>query len=427
MKKDISKTTKTQKQGNATREQLREKKRNLAGLEAAKKRTANRKTRRSEVQQEEVKEGQGNDASQAAEEERAVAALKVGEGKGYTIGIDLGDKRSRYCILDKEGKIVRESSVATRPAALKTVFGKLAGCRIAIEVGTHSPWVSRTLGALGHEVIVANARQLPLIYGSRRKNDKLDAEKLARLARLDATLLKGIRHRGEEGQGELMLIRSRAQLVETRTGLMNMVRGLVKSRGERLAGCTSEGFGVELLKGLDEAAVRALKPVVVLIEQMTETIKGYDKQVEEMGKKHAEIARLDQVSGVGPLIAATYILTIEDPERFGRSRDVGGYLGLVPGQSDSGESQPQKRITKAGDGYLRYLLVQGAHYILGPHGPDTDLRRWGLKLGSSGGDRGKKRAVVAVARKLAILLLVLWKTGASYEPLRNSNKQKLVA
>ncbi len=283
------------------------------------------------------------------------------------------------------------------------------------------------LAALGHEVIVANARQVPLIYKSRRKNDKLDAEKLARLARMDPKLLKGIRHRGAEGQGDLLLIRSRAQWVETRTGLMNMVRGLVKSRGERLAGCTSEGFVVELLEGVDEAAVRALKPVMVLIEQMTEAIKGYDQQVEEMGNKHAEIARLDQVSGVGPLIAATYILTIEDPERFGRSRDVGGYLGLVPGQSDSGESQPQKRITKAGDGYLRYLLVQGAHYILGPHGPDTDLRRWGLKLGSSGGDRGKKRAVVAVARKLAILLLVLWKTGAKYEPLRNSDKQKVAA
>jgi len=412
MKKDISKTTKTQKQGNGKRKQLRETKRNVAGLEIAKKRMAKRKAKQNEVEQE------------VKAEAEAAAKFKAGEGEGYTIGIDIGDKRSRYCILDKEGKILRESSVATLPAGLKTVFSKLAGCRMAMEVGTHSPWMSRLLTALGHEVIVANAREVPLIYKSRRKNDKLDAEKLARLARMDPKLLKGIRHRGAEGQGDLLLIRSRAQLVETRTGLMNMVRGLVKSRGERLPGCTSEGFVVELLEGVDEAAVRALKPVMVLIEQMTEAIKGYDQQVEEMGKKHAEIARLAQVKGVGPLIAATYVLTIEDPERFGRSRDVGGYLGLVPGQSDSGESQPQKRITKAGDGYLRYLLVQGAHYILGPNGPDTDLRRWGQKLGSSGGDRGKKRAVVAVARKLAILLLVLWKTGAKYEPLRNSDKQE---
>src|SRR5882672_940187 len=342
MKKDISKTTKTQKQGNGKRKQLRETKRNVAGLEIAKKRMAKRKAKQNEVEQE-VK-------AEAEAEAEAAAKFKAGEGEGYTIGIDIGDKRSRYCILDKEGKILRESSVATLPAGLKTVFSKLAGCRLAMEVGTHSPWVSRLLTALGHEVIVANAREVPLIYKSRRKNDKLDAEKLARLARMDPKLLKGIRHRGAEGQGDLLLIRARGQVVETRTGLMNMVRGLVKSRGGRLPGCTSEGFVVELLEGVDEAAVRALKPVMVLIEQMTEAIKGYDQQVEEMGKKHAEIARLAQVKGVGPLIAATYVLTIEDPERFGRSRDVGGYLGLVPGQSDSGESQPQKRITKAGDG-----------------------------------------------------------------------------
>ncbi len=184
MKKDISKTTKTQKQGNGKRKQLREAKRNVAGLETAKKRMAKRKAKQSEVEQE------------VKAEEQAAAKFKAGEGEGYTIGIDIGDKRSRYCILDKEGKILRESSVATLPASLKTVFSKLAGCRLAMEVGTHSPWVSRLLTALGHEVIVANAREVPLIYKSGRKNDKLDAEKLARLARLDPKLLKGIRHRG---------------------------------------------------------------------------------------------------------------------------------------------------------------------------------------------------------------------------------------
>jgi transposase len=203
-----------------------------------------------------------------------------------------------------------------------------------------------------------------------------------------------------------------------------MARGLVKSRGDRLPQCTTDGFGEELLEDMDEAVVRALKPVMKLVEQMTETIQEYDQQIEELAKKYPEVARLQQVSGVGPVIATTYVLTLEDPNRFRRSRDVGGHLGLTPGQSDSGESQPQKRITKAGDGYLRSMLVQGAHYILGPHGPDTDLRRWGLKLAGSGGDRGKKRAVVAVARKLAILLLVLWKTGAHYEPLQNSQKQE---
>jgi len=116
----------------------------------------------------------------------------------------------------------------------------------------------------------------------------------------------------------------------------------------------------------------------------------------------------------------SYVLTLDDPKRFRRSRDVGGFLGLRPKQRDSGQSQPQLRITKEGDPYLRKLLVQGAHYILGWRGPDTDLRRWGLKLAARGGKNAKKRAVVAVARKLAVLLHRIWVSGENYEPLRHS-------
>jgi transposase len=135
---------------------------------------------------------------------------------------------------------------------------------------------------------------------------------------------------------------------------------------------------------------------------------------------------LTQVSGVGTLTAMAFVLTIEEPHRFRRSRDVGCYLGLRPKQQDSGERSPQLRITKAGDSYLRKILVSSAHYIIGPFGPDTDLRRWGLKLCERGGKNAKKRAVVAVARKLAVLLHRLWVTGEVYEPLRNA-QAKLAA
>jgi transposase len=418
MKKNISKTTKAQKRRTA-RSKAVCKMKQKGRVKRAKNKVANRERVKNGVEQKATEE---KNSQVVTLEGKAHAKTRAFES--CTIGIDLGDKRSRYCMLNADGQIVRESSVATQREALEKVFGQMGPCRIAIEVGTHSPWVSRKLQELGQEVIVANARQVRLIYNSKRKNDKLDAEKLARLARTDPKLLHGIRHRGAEAQGDLLLIRSRAELVETRTALVNMARGLVKSRGDRLPQCTTDGFGEELLEDMDEAVVRALKPVMKLVEQMTETIQEYDQQIEELAKKYPEVARLQQVSGVGPVIATTYVLTLEDPNRFRRSRDVGGHLGLTPGQSDSGESQPQKRITKAGDGYLRSMLVQGAHYILGPHGPDTDLRRWGLKLAGSGGDRGKKRAVVAVARKLAILLLVLWKTGAHYEPLQNSQKQE---
>ena len=145
--------------------------------------------------------------------------------------------------------------------------------------------------------------------------------------------------------------------------------------------------------------------------------------MEKIAKEvYPEVSLLKQVKGVGTQIALTYVLTIEDPHRFPKSREVGCFLGLRPGRRNSGESEPQKRISKEGDRYLRTMMVQGAHYILGPFGEDSDLRRWGLKLAERGGKNAKKRAVVAVARKLAVLLHRLWVSGEVYEPLRNSQK-----
>jgi transposase len=340
-------------------------------------------------------------------------------GRRVTIGLDLGDRKSKYCVFDGEGYL-KESDVVTESDAMKATFGAMKPCRIALEVGTHSLWVSALLKGLGHEVIVANAREVRAISKSKKKNDKLDARKLARLAHADPQLLSPIKHRGMKAQMDLLKVRARAGLVEARTGLVNMVRGLVKSHGQRIQKCDTDSMSAELLRGLDEGLIEALKPAMRVIEKLTEQIEQYDKQVEELAKKYPETQLLRQVSGVGPLISTAYVLTLEDPERFTKSRHVGGYLGLTPAQRDSGDSQPQLRITKQGDCYVRTLLVQGAQYILGPHGPDSDLRRWGLKLVGGGSKREKRRAVVAVARKLAILLHRLWKTGEIYEPLRNS-------
>ena len=157
------------------------------------------------------------------------------------------------------------------------------------------------------------------------------------------------------------------------------------------------------------------------VASLTEKIHGCDEQIEQIARtKYPETELLKQVSGVGTLIALTFVLTLEDPARFQKSRQVGCYVGLRPKQRDSGESQPQLGISKEGDVYLRKLLVQGAHCILGRRGPDTDLKRWGLKLCARGGRNAKKRALVAVARKLGILLHRLWVTGEVYEPLRSS-------
>ncbi len=343
-----------------------------------------------------------------------------GSRRTDTIGMVLGDKTSRVCVLDKSGDVVQESGVATTKKALAQMFSQRQHCRIAIEVGTHSPWMSRLLKSLGHEVIVANARQVKLISQSSRKNNKLDALMLARLARTDPALLRPIRHRSEEAQKDLMTIRIRAALVESRTGLINAARGLAKATGERLATCDADQMDVEKLEELPADLREKLKPLLEGVESLTEKIKACDRTIEQIARdRYPETKLLRQVSGVGPLIALTFLLTIEDKERFQKSRDVGCYIGLRPKQSESGQRQPELRITKEGDVYLRKLLVQGAHCMMAKRAPDTDLKRWGTKLAGRGGKNARKRAMVAVARKLAILLHHLWATSEVYEPLKN--------
>jgi transposase len=337
-----------------------------------------------------------------------------------TIGMDLGDKSSRYCVLDQAGEVAGEGSVATTRKALTEKFGRLGRTRIAMEVGTHSPWVSRLLAAMGHEVIVANARQVRLISQSTRKDDKLDARMLARLARVDPQLLRPIRHRSEKAQEHLLAIRVRAAMVDARTSLVNAARGFAKASGERLPACDADSLDVETMCALPAGLKERLRPLLEQIESLTAKIQEADQQLEHIARtEYPETRLLRQVSGVGVLIALTFVLTVEDSARFEKSRDVGCYVGLRPKRSESGQSQPELRITKEGDSYLRKMLVQGAHLILGRRGPDTDLKRWGLKLAARGGKNQKKRAVVAVARKLAILLHRLWVTAEVYRPLRS--------
>lgn len=278
------------------------------------------------------------------------------------------------------------------------------------------------MAELGHEVIVAHARNVRLIGESSRKDDRLDARMLARLARLDPRLLSPVQHRSAEAQAHLTVIRARAALVGARTALVNAARGLAKSYGERLRKCGTQQVSRDLAAGFSTELRAALEPLLAEVTSLNQRIGEYDRRIEEIATQvHPEVALLKQVKGVGTLIALTYVLTVGDPHRFRRSRDVGCYLGLRPGRRNSGNSQPQMHISKEGDRYLRTLMVQGAQYILGPFGQDSDLRRWGLKLSERGGNNAKKRAVVAVARKLSVLLHKLWVSGEVYEPLRNSS------
>jgi transposase len=346
-------------------------------------------------------------------------------GAKLTVGIDLGDRYSYLYALDAEGQFREEGRLKTTADALKERFAPMEPALVAIETGTHSPWVSRLLGNLGHEVLVANSRELSLISKSDKKTDKRDAKTLAEVAYARPQLLRPIQPRPLEAQVGLARIRARQSLVEARTKLINHVRGAVKSMGARLPSCSSRSFPQSVREHLPEELKATLAPHLKLIEELSAEIRGHDKAVEYLcEKKHPETEVLRLVPGVGPLTALAFVLVLADPHRFRDSRRVGAYLGLTPRRSDSGDREPQLRITKAGDGLMRKLLVGSAQYILGPFGPDTDLRHFGLQLAHRGGKNAKKRAVVAVARKLAVLLHRLWLTGELYEPLRNAARRK---
>ena len=311
-------------------------------------------------------------------------------------------------------------TIALRRDRLERYFGSLDPCRVALEAGCQSAWVSELIAGCGHEVLVANPWRLALISRSYRKTDKDDAEILARLGRADPALLSPLQHRSQEAQSLLSILRARDGLVRSRTALINQVRGLTKVAGARLLKCTTGAFAKQARPQVPTELLPALGPLLDTIEFLSLRILDYDRSVRNVAKARPATARLCQVAGVGSLTALAFALTIEDPHRFKNRRAVASYLGLVPKRQESGNMQPQLRITKAGNSYMRRLLVGSAQYILGPFGPDTDLRRWGVELMARGGKNAKRRAVVAVARKLSVLLLALWQSGDAYEPLKNA-------
>lgn len=351
----------------------------------------------------------------------AMAAVENTGGGRVTIGLDLGDRSSCWCALGAEGEVIGRGEVISDKQPLEHFFSRIPKSLVAMEVGSHSPWISRLVEKQGHEVVVANARRVKLISESSRKNDAVDAELLARLARADRKLLSPVKHRGVEAQADLVVVRARAQLVELRTQAVNGARGLVKPFGQRLRSCDADSLTRADAGHLDPTIRGTIGRLLGIVEELTKQIDEFDQELERIAKERyeKETAQLRQVSGVGPVTALTFILTLDDPARFKKSRDVGAFLGLRPKSRQSGASEPEMRISKEGDEYLRTLLVQCAQYILSRRGPETDLKRWGQEIAAKGKKKAKKRAVVAVARKLAVLLHRLWVSGEKYEPRRS--------
>ena len=342
----------------------------------------------------------------------------------FYIGIDLGDKNSDVCVLNPAGEVHKEFRIRMNAAAIDEYFAGIGRSRVAIEVGGQSQWVAEVIEKHGHEVHVANTRKVAYIHESDDKDDPGDAYKLAELVHFKPRLLHPVRHRSQALQADLTWIRAREAAVEGRTHLINTVRSLSKGFGERLQRCSTEAFTAKLAEQIPTAIRSAVAPLLEMIDHFNEQIRYYDQMEEHIAReRYGKYTLLSQVDGVGVHTALSYMLTMGDPNRFEKSRQVGAFLGMRPRKKDSGASQPQLGITKAGDEYLRKTLVNCAHYILGPHGRDCDLRRFGQRICERGGKNAKKRAVIAVARKLSVLLHRLWVTGEVYEPLRNSHKK----
>jgi transposase len=332
------------------------------------------------------------------------------------VGVDLGDKFSRYCSLDEGRKIVGVGRFATTRVGLRKEFAGLTPRKIILEAGTHSPWVSGLIAEMGHSPIVVDPRHLALVTKSLKKNDRGDAEILARVGSSDLDLVSEVHHRSQETLEDRSVLRLRDFLVQTRSAAIATLRGIVKPFGARLPACDANSFLKKAISAIPEGLRESTKPVLDVIQQLDEQIASYDRLLKKLAEKYPATQVLQQVTGVGPITSLAFVLTIEDPRRFRYSRRVGSYVGLTPRLRQSGKADPQLRITKAGDHLLRKLLVQCAHHIIGHRGPDCDLRRFGLALALRGGKSAKKRAVVAVARKLAVLLHRLWRTGEVYDP-----------
>jgi transposase len=333
-------------------------------------------------------------------------------------GIDLHSKSSEVAVINEAGKIEEQVRISTTESSLRRWFGGRKPMVICLEAGGQSAWAMRILTSLGHDVVVANPGRVRLIAEATLKNDKVDAITLARLVRADRQLLCPIIHRSAETQRQRGVLRVRRTLMNARTACLNASRGILRSFGYRTPGRKAERLAERLADAsIPEEMVSVVAPLVQLALELDEKIAALDEAVETMGHAYPEVALLRTVPGVGPLVALSFVLCIENPQRFARSRDLAGYLGLRPKMRESASTSHYGGITHQGDIEMRSLLVQAAHGLLRSRA-DSDLKRWANGLAER---IGKNKAVVALARKLAVVMHTMWVRGEPFRPFRKAD------
>ena len=342
-------------------------------------------------------------------------------------GLDISQKTIEIFALKGE-KGVSFGKISNNQKSLTEFFDKVPvsvqSITVALETGTHSAWISRLLEERGYEVVVAHARDLAFIYKGDKKSDRIDAEKLARLARADKKLLHPVQLMDRKRQEDLIAIKARDLLVRQRTNIINSIRGFVRSLGIEDVEYSHETIN-QMYELLPHEVQQNLRGLFEILTAINTSIKNYDKRITKISKDYPETETLQQIKGVGPLIALSFALIISDPNRFS-SRECAAYIGLVPKRDQSGDVDKQLGISKCGNKLLRRLLVQGAQYIMGPFGEDCDLRDFGNRIAQRGGSIARKKAKVAVARKLAITMLALWRNPeVVYEPHFKNNHRRM--
>ena len=344
------------------------------------------------------------------------------------IGLDLGDKSMCFRVVDGEGRVLEEGASTTSSTEIAVFAKRHPGAEVLMEAGGNSPWVQREFCKQGLKAVVTKA---DILCGRRRrKNDPTDAAELAELMRMNSNRIVEVEHKPEDVAVDFVLLKARDTLVKSRTAAINFVRGELKTFGVRIQPMDADCFGRRAAPHVPAELRRALKPMIDEIVGLTARIKSYEKNIKKaVATTYPQAKRfVDEVYGVSDVVALAFVLTIFNPERFRRARDVGPYLGLEPKERSSGTIKPQLGVSKAGNPFMRKLLVQSAHFLLGGFAVNEersgDLREWGMSLKRRGGKAAKKRAAVAVARKLAVAMLASWKSETPWDPRYASKRKK---
>jgi transposase len=330
-------------------------------------------------------------------------------------GLDLGKKSSHFCVMNEKKEILLEGKVSNRADKLFEVFGHLEPMRIVIEASSKAFWIADVLQQIGHSPVVTDPGRTKAIGAAKIKHDKLDARVLAMLCVAD--LLVEVDRPTETQRLARMPVVARDGLVRCRTILINQVRSMLDSEGIIVKQCGTDVFVDRVVDRWDELPTEmgeAIESVLNAIHALTEEIKACDKKLKETIAEDEEAKLLMTAPGVGPIVAACFLMAIRDPARFDSGRQAGAYLGLVPSLYQSGNTHRRGRITKHGNKQARWALSVAANVLLGPNIKQRSaLREWGLSLVKR---IGRKKAVIAVSRKLASVLWSMLRNKTAFEP-----------